>query len=148
MTDILFYHLENQPLERVLPVLLEKTLERGWNAVVECSGTERCEALDAALWTYRDDAFLPHGVAGSPGAERQPVLLTADDSNPNRATVRFFVDRARPVADPAYERIVYLFDGHDEEAIAAAREDWKKLRDKFDVTYWKQGPDGRWQKSA
>ncbi|KFL26848.1 DNA polymerase III subunit chi, partial [Devosia sp. 17-2-E-8] len=30
MPDVLFYHLENQPLEKVLPLLLEKTVERGW----------------------------------------------------------------------------------------------------------------------
>ena len=35
MTEILFYHLEAQPLEKVLPVLLEKSLERGWSAIVE-----------------------------------------------------------------------------------------------------------------
>ena len=38
MTEILFYHLQHQPLERVLPTLLEKTLERGWRAVVQTSG--------------------------------------------------------------------------------------------------------------
>jgi DNA polymerase-3 subunit chi len=64
MTEIWFYHLETQPLERALPVLLEKTLERGWRAVVETSSRERATALDTMLWTYRDDAFLPHGIAG------------------------------------------------------------------------------------
>ena len=61
MTEVLFYHLERQPLDRVLPSLLEKTLERGWKAVVRCGSEQRLEALDLALWTYRDDSFLPHG---------------------------------------------------------------------------------------
>ena len=30
MTEVLFYHLEQQPLERVLPSLVERTLARGW----------------------------------------------------------------------------------------------------------------------
>ena len=34
MTEILFYHLERAALESVLPGLLEKSLERGWKAVV------------------------------------------------------------------------------------------------------------------
>ena len=50
MTEILFYHLHRQPLERVLPPLLEKSLERGWRAVVQASSEERIEALDAHLW--------------------------------------------------------------------------------------------------
>jgi len=64
MPDVLFYHLENQPLERVLPILLEKTLERGWRAVIEVGSSQRAEALDTALWTFRDDSFLAHGLAG------------------------------------------------------------------------------------
>lgn len=37
MTEILFYHLQQQPLEKVLPTLLEKSLERGWRVVVQAS---------------------------------------------------------------------------------------------------------------
>ena len=58
MTEILFYHLQRQPLEKVLPPLLENSLERGWRVVVQAASDERVEALDAHLWTYRDDAFL------------------------------------------------------------------------------------------
>ena len=148
MTEILFYHLENQPLERVLPVLLEKTLERGWKAVVEAGSRERVEALDAALWTYRDDSFLPHGVAGQETDMLQPVLVTADNENGNGANVRFFVDRAVPREVAGYTRIVYLFSGHDPEAVAEARLAWRALSPGNDVTYWQQDAGGRWEKKA
>ena len=61
MTEVLFYHLEHQPLERVLPgaSLVERTLERGWRAVVQAGSEERVEALDTLLWTYREESFLP-----------------------------------------------------------------------------------------
>ena len=62
MTEVLFYHLQNMPLERVLPPLLEKSLERGWRVVVQTASEERADALDSHLWTYRDDSFLPHGT--------------------------------------------------------------------------------------
>ncbi|MGA7117695.1 MAG: DNA polymerase III subunit chi, partial [Hyphomicrobium sp.] len=39
-SEVLFYHLERQPLERVLPGLLEKTLQRGWRAVVQAGSAE------------------------------------------------------------------------------------------------------------
>ena len=57
MTEVFFYHLERQPLDRVLPSLLEKTLERGWKAVVRVGNEQRLEALDLALWTFRDESF-------------------------------------------------------------------------------------------
>ncbi|HHY50351.1 MAG TPA: DNA polymerase III subunit chi, partial [Alphaproteobacteria bacterium] len=91
MTEVLFYHLEHQPLERVVPVLLEKTLERGWKAIVEAGSPERAQALDTVLWTYRDESFLPHGLAGQPTDPLQPVLITTESGNPNGANVRFFV---------------------------------------------------------
>ena len=149
MTEVLFYHLENQPLERVIPVLLEKSLERGWTAVIEAGSRERAEALDTVLWTYRDDSFLPHGLAGTAADERQPVLITTETDNPNGANVRFFVDRAVPQAVAGYDRVVYLFSGHDPEAVAEARLAWKALSvPENAVTYWQQDPGGRWVKKA
>ena len=149
MTEILFYHLENQPLERVLPVLLEKTLERGWKAVIETGSAERATALDAALWTYRDESFLPHGLAGQPTDALQPVLITTEADNPNAANVRFFVDRAVPKDPAGYERIVYMFSGHDPDAVAEARVAWKALSGGDDaVTYWQQDASGRWVKKG
>ena len=112
MTEVLFYHLQRQPLERVLPVLLEKSLERGWRVVVQAVSEERADALDALLWTFRDDSFLPHGTWREREAPEQPVLLTVHEHNPNAATIRFLLDGA-PVPGDAhtYERIVVLFDG-------------------------------------
>src|SRR5512147_645637 len=125
MTEILFYHLQKQKLESVLPALLEKSLERGWKVVVQGSTEERIEALDAHLWTYRDDGFLPHGTWREPEAAAQPVLLTVNDGNPNAASVRFLIENAPLPADPeAYQRIVLVFDGDDDEAVAAARSAW------------------------
>ncbi|ODT75818.1 MAG: DNA polymerase III subunit chi [Pelagibacterium sp. SCN 64-44] len=148
MAEILFYHLETRPLEAVIPLLLEKTLERGWRAVVEVGSRERAEALDAHLWTYRDDSFLAHGLAGEGNEALQPILLTTGTDNPNGANVRFFVDRAVPQAPEDYQRLVYLFSGHDPDALAEARLAWRALREGNEVTYWQQEADGRWSKKA
>jgi DNA polymerase-3 subunit chi len=148
MSEILFYHLEGQPLERVVPQLLEKSLERGWRVVVEAGSAERAEALDRALWTYRDDSFLPHGRAGGAFDAEQPVLITTENVNPNAATVRFFVDRAVPRGGEGYQRIVYIFSGHDPDAVTEARGAWRALSAENDVTYWQQEPSGRWTKKG
>ena len=150
MTEILFYHLQRQPIERVLPQLLEKSLERGWRVVVQAASDERVDALDAHLWTWRDDSFLAHGTDREAEAALQPVLLTAQDHNPNGASVRFLIDGALLPADAAsYQRIVLMFDGEDDEAVAAARTRWAEAKAQgFEATYWQADENGRWQKKA
>ena len=149
MTEVLFYHLEQQPLERVLPALVERTLARGWRAVVQAGSEERVEALDTLLWTYAEESFLPHGTRRDGNPAAQPVYLTADDINPNEATVRFLVDGAGIGDMAGYERIVYLFDGRDAAALDRARAQWRNAKETgSEVTYWQQSPEGRWEKKA
>ena len=150
MTEIWFYHLQRQPLEAVLPTLLERSLERGWRAVVRATSDERLSALDDHLWTFSDESFLPHGTDREPDVAAQPVVLTLGDRNPNGAAVLFLVEGA-PVPEDAttYQRLMLLFDGNDEDALAAARAQWKSVKAAgHDATYWQQDPRGRWEKKA
>ncbi|MGI9386691.1 MAG: DNA polymerase III subunit chi [Methyloligellaceae bacterium] len=148
-TEVLFYHLERTTLERVLPSLLEKSLEKGWRAVVQASSAERVAALDTALWCYRDESFLPHGGATDEHAGLFPVVLTDDDANPNDAQIRFFVDGAEAGDLTGYKRAVYLFDGRDEGAVSRARAQWKTAQAAgHDVTYWQQNQSGKWERKA
>jgi DNA polymerase-3 subunit chi len=149
LTEVLFYHLERQPLEKVLPSLLEKTLERGWRAVVQAGSDERVEALDSHLWTYDEASFLPHGTRRDGDLARQPVVLTSEDDNPNGATVRFLVDGATAAGLDAYQRVVIMFDGNDADAVARARETWKVVKAAgHAATYWQQDGAGKWAKKA
>ena len=149
MSELLFYHLERSTLEAVLPQLLEKTLKRGWTAVVRASSAERVSSLDAHLWTYRDDAFLPHGAEGEGHEEIQPILLTTGTTNPSGANVLFAVDEAGIEDVETYQRCVLMFDGNDADAVAAARVHWKAVKEAgHDATYWQQSEAGRWEKKA
>ncbi|MGI9484007.1 MAG: DNA polymerase III subunit chi [Hyphomicrobiales bacterium] len=149
MTEVLFYHLERKPLEQVLPQLLEKTLERDWRAVVQASSPERVEALTKQLWTYNDSGFLPHGSAADGDEKLQPVFLTETEDNPNGAHIRFFVDGADGGAFDGYERVVFMFDGNDADALATARERWKAVKATgLEATYWQQNDAGGWVKKA
>jgi DNA polymerase-3 subunit chi len=150
MTEILFYHLNGQKAEQVLAELLQKSLERGWRAVVQAGSEERVEALDAHLWTWRDDSFLPHGTWRDPEVTQQPIVLTLDETNPNEAEIRFLIDGAAVPPDAAvYERIALIFDGEDPDAVAAARASWKDAKSAgFDVTYWQPDENGRWRRQA
>ena len=150
MTEILFYHLEGRRLENVLPTLLERSLERGWRVAVQGGSEERIDALDAHLWTYKDDSFLPHGTFRDPETAAQPILLTVGEENANSASVRFLIDGAALPGDSEhYERIVLVFDGEDDEAVETARRQWSDAKARgFDATYWQTDETGRWVKKA
>ncbi|WP_412048587.1 DNA polymerase III subunit chi [Hoeflea sp. Naph1] len=149
MAEVLFYHLTESRLEDALPPLLEKSLERGWRVSVHLGSEERRAALDAHLWTFREDSFLPHGGDQAPHAERQPVLLTLGAEAANAATVRFVVDGAEIPALDDVERLVMMFDGHDQSQLEAARGQWRSLKTAgHTLTYWQQTEDRRWEKKA
>ena len=149
MAEVLFYHLERAPLERVLPDLLTRSLERGWRALVTIGSDERLEALNAHLWTYDDASFLPHGTAADGNSADQPVFLTTGDENPNGAQIRFLADGAHTETFVGYERVVFLFDAGDEDAVARARQAFRAAKAAgHDVTYWRQDESGRWKEQG
>ncbi len=149
MAEVLFYHMTESTLEDALPGLLERSVGRGWRAVVQSGSEERRDALDQHLWTFRDDSFLAHGTDREPFAAEQPILLTTGDANTNAANIRFLVDGAAPPDLTGYERAVFLFDGHDSGQVEAAREQWRAMQAAgHDVTYWQQSADRRWERKA
>ena len=149
MVEIAFYQLRRTPLEKALPKLLEKVLESGRRAVVLAGSEERAEALNAALWTYDQGSFLPHGMARDGRPERQPIFLATDDTNPNGAQIAVMVDGVAP-ADPGhFERCLDMFDGTNSAALEAARGRWRAHKEQGNtVTYWEQTQGGSWEQRA
>lgn len=147
--EVWFYQLERSGPDEALPRLLEKTLEKGWRALVRTPDASRVEHLDQLLWTWRDDSFLPHGLADEPLAERQPILIGVGDENANDAKALFLLDGAEPGDLGGLERCILLFDGRDEDQLTAARGHWKTLKAKGnEVSYWVENPGRGWEKKA
>ncbi|MGG5811583.1 DNA polymerase III subunit chi [Falsiroseomonas sp. CW058] len=152
MADYGFYHLTRTPLDQALPKLLGRVLAGGGRAMVLCGGQERLDALDAALWTCADPDWLPHGTPRTGHAELQPIWLTAEDAPasgaPNGARFLFLLDGAAIARADAFDRILDLFDGGDEAAVAAARLRWRAAKAAgHALTYWQQGPRG-WERKG
>ena len=149
MTAIAFYHLQRTTLEAALPNLLEKVLEDGMRALVVAGSNERVESLNATLWTFDSQSFLPHGSGKNGAPESQPILLTADlGSNPNSAHVLLQVDGVFFNNFNGFYRVLDVFDGNDSATLSDARKRWKSLKTQgHDLTYWQQSNSGGWKKS-
>jgi len=149
MARIGFYHLVRQPLETVLPKLLDKALSSGARIVVMAGSKERIADLDERLWVYEEESWLPHGRSGDANADLQPVWLTDAEENPNNATILIACDGVRPTHPENWERVLDLFDGNDPQAVANARERWRDWKQAgHDLTYYQQTERGGWDEKA
>lgn len=145
-----FYHLTRRPLEATLPMLLDKARAAGWRVAVRGIATDRMEWLDEKLWLGPEESFLPHGLAGGPHAARQPVLLTTEGPAANAPHCVMSIDGARVAPDEVQrlERVCVLFDGHDENAVQTARDQWKALTGAgCAAKYWSEA-SGKWEMKA
>jgi DNA polymerase-3 subunit chi len=149
MAEVGFYHLQSSRLEHALPRLLEKIVSLGHNIVVLAGSSERVKVLNEQLWTFDDRSWLPHGTREDGHGAAQPVYLTTAEENPNQANVLVCIDGVRPDYAVAFERVVDMFDGRDDEAVAQARKRWQDYRQGgLDLTYWQQRENGGWEQKA
>ena len=116
--------------------------------MVRAGSAERVEALNAALWTYNDRAFLPHGSARDGFAADQPIWLTTDLENPNGAKVLVLTDGTTADAPADWAMVVEVFDGNDPASVAGARQRWTAHKAAgHQLAYWQQNEGGQWEKA-
>lgn len=143
MTEFRFYHLTRTALEPALATMLERTLARGWKAVVMTGSEARAEHLCGWLWSHDDRGFLPHGAAADGFAEDQPIWITPADERPNGAEVLFLTDQADSAQAEDYALVALLFDARDADQLADARARWKAWKAAGRApAYWRQTETG------
>ncbi|MCP1167749.1 DNA polymerase III subunit chi [Limimaricola litoreus] len=146
-----FYHLTEGPAEELLPQLLKLAGKQGWRVEIRGRAARAMDRLDAALWRMGPpESFLAHGRAGGAQDAAQPILLTAEGEPAPGVPCVICLDgaEAQPDEVQAAERVCILFDGFDQEAVQAARGQWKRLTGAgCSAQYWAQ-ENGRWTKKA
>ena len=149
MSEFRFLHCERRRVDQALPDLLARFCLDGRRTIVRAPSAEMVQALNDRLWTFDDASFLPHGAAGDGDPASQPVFLTERVGNPNAAVALILLSGAETSPeDEAFETTFRLFDGRDEDALAEARREWKRLKDAGRaVSYWREGDDGGWEKA-
>jgi len=148
MAEVRFYHLQKSAEENALPQIAYKAWSAGHKVVIRGSDDAQVEKLNNALWTFRGDAFLPHGSKDDGHAQLQPVWLTTGQENPNGA--KTLILSAGVVANDIgdYDLCCAMLDGNNEAQVTEARERWKIYKDAgHTVSYWQQTANG-WEKKA
>ena len=148
MGAVYFYHLTESPLEQALPMLLGKARDVGWRVLVRGTDKTLLARLDEVLWLGPEEGFTPHGLAGGPHDDLQPILLGDLPADGFDCVMSVGGAQVLPEDIAATERVCILFDGHDGDALAHARDQWKMLTSAgCAAQYWAQ-EGGRWTKKA
>ena len=134
-----FYHLDRSPLDKVLPSICEKLLAQGERLLIVAEPAV-LDRLDAQLWSYAPDSFLPHG---RDNAAAQPVLLSERAEAVNGAANVALADGRWREEALGFARTFYFFDN---DAREGARDAWRALkgRPEVEARYWKQDERGKW----
>ena len=79
-----FYILSEQSLDPLLVAcrIAEKAWRNQYSVQVNVADAEHAEQLDALMWTFRQDSFLPHQIASLSSAAAQEAGVAALPTRP------------------------------------------------------------------
>lgn len=141
-----FYHLLSTSRERAVPKLMEKALAQGSRVLMLCDNDAALKSMSEALWASNPNGFLPHGSAKDAHADLQPILLSTNDANANQADILCILNGSTPESLPNFGKVLDVFDGGNEDAVASARQRWAAYKEKgYGLQYVKQQPGGGWK---
>jgi DNA polymerase-3 subunit chi len=108
--------------------LVRKARAAGMKVVLFTESREQLAALDDLLWTFSEQDFLPHVVAGDELDAQTPVILT-DDATQVLPHHQVLVNLSRETPDH-FARFERLFEvvSTDEDDLLAGRERYKQYQ--------------------
>jgi DNA polymerase-3 subunit chi len=134
-SEVNFYQVDEALGKSVAPLLL-KILEEKKKALIFTKNEALIKEIDAALWSYGRNKFIPHITIFDKEFEltRQPILISNKEENSNQADYLLFLDEPSESFVSSFARVFYFFE-----------EGKKSSKLKPTNSYKKQ--DGKWVKA-
>ena len=110
--------------------LIRKAQAANTKLVVLAEDREQLNNIDSLLWTFSEQDFLPHVIAGDSLAAQTPIILTDDcekASPHHHALVN--LSRRTPEFFARFERMFELVS-NDEQDLVAGRERYKYYQER------------------
>lgn len=108
--------------------LVRKARAADMRVVIFTQDRTQLDALDEALWTFSEQDFLPHVVAGDELATQTPVILT-DDAGAELPHHQILINLSgeTPAHFARFERLFEVIST-DEDDLAAGRERYRQYQ--------------------
>ena len=130
MTKIDFYILPSPSPDARLDFackLTEKAWRLGHRVYLQCADTEQREALDARLWSFKGESFVPHSLIEE--ADSAPIALGLDDQAGEHNDLLINLGLTIPTAFERFARVAEIVV-EDPAIRQSARESFRFYREK------------------
>ena len=131
MTRVDFYILSRDEADLRLSTacrLADKAFRLGHRVFIHAASGEEAQKLDRLLWTFRDDSFVPHSLAGDGSDPDDPVRIGAGPAPDPPPGVLINLAGNVPSRVGGSMRIAEIV-GADPAGRAAGRERYRRYRD-------------------
>ena len=146
MPEICYYHIQQADFVTALARLLEDMLSQQKRCFIWLENLADAQNISEKLWTFEDDAFIPHGVIGQSAHDaNQPVLFSDQRENVNVAQVLILPHQLDWDGPDEFTQICRLFDGRNPDRLVLMRQNWQKDKQAgHKLSYWQQDNSGTW----
>ena len=130
-TRVVFYDDPETTRGERIGGLVAAAWDRGKKLLIHCPDQRSAEALDAWLWTWREDAFLPHEVvlAGAkPTDSDARIVITVGEQDPIGADLLLQDGPTSLDFASGFPVVMDFVDHRSEEALQASRTRFKAWR--------------------
>jgi DNA polymerase-3 subunit chi len=130
VTRIDFYVLEDSARDNRYTLacrLTDKIFREGYRVYLHTDSEQEARHLDRLLWTFRDQSFLPHGLAGQVPRELTPILIGWGSAPDGEEDVLVNLSREVPGFFSRFSRVAEPLD-NDPGVREAGRERFRFYR--------------------
>ena len=102
--------------------------QAGRKVLILARDQAQARELDAGLWSYAPDSFLPHALAGGEDEASEPILIATGTANPNRATV-LIAARGLERMPQGFDYLIQLLPSEAGDELDTCRACYKALKE-------------------
>lgn len=113
--------------ERVACRIVEKAYGGGQKIYVHTAYADQCERVNALLWTFRQESFIPHQLADTKDATGCPVVIGHDGRQAGVRQVLVNLSASIPAFAIDYQRLAEVV-ADDEQSREAGRRRYAAYR--------------------
>lgn len=123
------FHLNVEDHLQYICRLVRKAFSQGLKVVCFSSDMNRLRELDDLLWTFSEDAFLPHVMTGHAQIHETPIILTHQVEDIRHYDLLINLDDDCPSFFARFDRLVEIV-GTDESHKKLARDRYRFYKDR------------------